>query len=249
MAIREGRVAQAFVELADTLVDDYDVADLLHTLAEQCVRLLDAAAAGLLLADQRGSLQVLASSSEGARLLELFQLQTEEGPCVECFHTQAPVLVADIAAQSHRWPQFAAAASREGFVSVHALPLRLRTQTIGALNLFGRERGALSEEDLRLGQALADTATIGILQERAIHHREILVEQLQTALNSRVIIEQAKGVLATVGNLDMGAAFIVLRTYARNHSARLSEVARDLVERDLDATTVLAGHLAPRPTI
>lgn len=240
MADRERQVTRAFVALADTLVDDYDVADLLHTLVQQCVELLDVAAAGLTLADERGSLQVLASSTEQARLLELFQLSIDEGPCVECFTTSAPVLVADIAAQALRWPRFATEAARDGFASVHALPLRLRKQTIGALNLFGGAPGELSADDVRLAQGLADTATIGILQERAIRRGETLSEQLQTALNSRVIIEQAKGVLAATGKLTMDSAFTALRGYARRNNLRLSDVARALADRELDPTPVLA---------
>lgn len=244
MADRERQVTRAFVALADTLVDDYDIADLLHTLVRQCVTLLDVAAAGLTLVDERGSLQVLASSTEQARLIELFQLNIDEGPCVECFTGQAPVLVADIAAQSARWPRFAVEAARDGFASVHALPLRLRKQTIGALNLFGHHTGELGADDLELAQGLADTATIGILQERAIRRGEILSEQLQTALNSRVIIEQAKGVLAVVGRLAMDDAFTVLRDYARGTNSRLSEVARALADRKLDPRVVLTRSAA-----
>lgn len=230
MPDRERQVTRAFVALADTLVDDYDVADLLHTLVVQCVELLDVAAAGLTLADERGGLQVLASSTEQARLLELFQLDIDEGPCVECFTTSTPVLVADIAAQAARWPRFAAEAAKDGFASVHAVPMRLRRQTIGALNLFGHSPGELSADDVALAQGLADTATIGILHERAFRQGELLSEQLQTALNSRVIIEQAKGVLAERRRLDMEQSFALLRTTARSTNRRLSELARDVVE-------------------
>jgi GAF domain-containing protein len=240
MPDRERQVTRAFVALADTLVDDYDVADLLHTLVVQCVELLDVAAAGLTLADERGGLQVLASSTEQARLLELFQLDIDEGPCVECFTTSSPVLVADIAAAAARWPRFAAEAAKDGFASVHALPLRLRKQTIGALNLFGQNPGDLSAEDVALAQGLADTATIGILHERAFRQGELLSEQLQTALNSRVIIEQAKGVLAVSGQLSMDAAFRALRGFARGNNRRLSDVARALADRDLAPAVVLA---------
>lgn len=239
MADRERQVTRTFVVLADTLVDDYDVADLLHTLVRRCVELLDVAAAGLTLADERGGRQVLASSTEQARLLELFQLGIDEGPCVECFANRAPVLVADIAAESARWPRFAAEAARQGFASVHALPMRLRKQAIGALNLFGAQPGALGSGDVDLAQGLADTATIGILQERAIRHGEMMSEQLQTALNSRVTIEQAKGVLAVTGRLSMDEAFAALRDYARNHNLLLGEVARGLTERTLDPALVL----------
>ncbi len=244
MADRERQVTRTFVALADTLVDDFDVADLLHTLVRRCVDLLDVAAAGLTLVDERGSLQVLASSTEQARLLELFQLGIDEGPCVECFASRTPVLVADIAAEAGRWPRFAAEAAREGFASVHALPMRLRKQTIGALNLFGARPGELGADDVYLAQGLADTATIGILQERAIRHGETMSEQLQTALNSRVTIEQAKGVLAVTGGLTMDDAFAALRGYARNNGLRLSDVARALAERALDPGLVLARRKA-----
>ncbi|WP_410625797.1 GAF and ANTAR domain-containing protein [Amycolatopsis sp. cmx-8-4] len=244
MADRERQVTRTFVALADTLVDDFDVADLLHTLVRRCVDLLDVAAAGLTLVDERGSLQVLASSTEQARLLELFQLGIDEGPCVECFASRTPVLVADIAAEAGRWPRFAAEAAREGFASVHALPMRLRKQTIGALNLFGARPGELAADDVYLAQGLADTATIGILQERAVRHRETMSEQLQTALNSRVTIEQAKGVLAVTGGLTMDDAFAALRGYARDNGLRLSDVARALAERALDPALVLARRKA-----
>ena len=191
----EIKLADVFVEMADTLVDEFDVIDFLHVLTERCVQLLGVSAAGLLLTDQRDSLQVVAASSERTRLLELFQLQTDQGPCVDCFRTGQPVSVADLPSAG-RWPRFTAAAAEVGFAAVHALPMRLRTEIIGALNLFDTNPGALDEDKLRIGQALADVATIGLLQQRAIHRRDTLTEQLQTALNSRVLIEQAKGVLA-----------------------------------------------------
>jgi transcriptional regulator with GAF, ATPase, and Fis domain len=241
-AHRESRLIAAFVEMADTLVDDYDVADVLHRLTEHCVRLLGAAAAGLLLADQRGSLQVLASSTERTRLLELFQLQTDEGPCLDCVRTGQPVLVSDLDAERGRWPAFAPEAISEGFRSVHAVPLRLRREVIGALNLFGTRPGAMGEQDLAVARALADTATIGILQERAIRRGEVLTEQLQTALNSRITIEQAKGVLAHAGNVEMDQAFQALHSYGRARSTRLSEIAALLVTGRLEPSEVLAGQ-------
>ena len=244
--VREARMVAAFVEMADTLVADYDVVDVLHRLVEHTVGLLDAAAAGLLLADQRGSLRVMASSTEEVRLLELFQLQANEGPCLDSYRTGEPILADDLAAVSQRWPSFAPRALQQGFASVHAVPLRLRSEVIGALNLFGQHTGRLSEADLLVAQALADTATIGILQERAIRRGEILTEQLQTALNSRVIIEQAKGVLSHAGNLDMDQTFEVLRGYARHHSARLSDVAAELANATIDPQTVLTHHSRQR---
>ncbi|MGW6693860.1 GAF and ANTAR domain-containing protein [Rhodococcus sp. NPDC054953] len=242
-ADRESRLVHAFVEMADTLVDDYDIADILHQLVNHCVDLLDAAAAGLLLSDQRGGLQVLACSSERTRLLELFQIQVDEGPCLEAFSTGEVVAATDLTTEIERWPRFAPEAVAQGFRSVHALPLRLRQQTIGALNLFGTQPGRLSEQDIQVARALADTATIGILQERALRRAEILTEQLQTALNNRVTIEQAKGILAQAGGLDMGQAFDVLRDHSRSTSSRLSEVAHAVVTGEMPPAALLTARL------
>ncbi|KAA0017652.1 GAF and ANTAR domain-containing protein [Antrihabitans cavernicola] len=238
---RETALVRAFVGMADTLVDDYDVVDVLYQLVQHCVDLLDAAAAGLMFDDQRGGLQVLASSTERTRLLELFQLQADEGPCLDCVRSGEPVLIEDLTAQTQRWPVFAPEAVREGFLSVHAVPLRLRGQTIGALNLFGTTRGPLPEEDLTVARGLADTATIGILQERAISRGEVLTEQLQTALNSRITIEQAKGVLAHAVDLDMEQAFHLLRGHARRTNSRLGDIAYQLVTGHLDPHAVTAA--------
>lgn len=238
-AQRESHLLQAFVRMADTLVDEYDVADVLHQLVDHCVRLLDATAAGLMLSDQRGNLQVLASSSEQTRLLELFQLQNNEGPCLDCVRSGEPVIVDDLVEATPRWPIFAPQAIAQGFVSVAAIPLRLRRETIGALNLFDDAPGPLNPQDAQVARALADTATIGILQERAIHRGEVLTEQLQTALNSRIIIEQAKGALAYAADLEMEQAFETLRRHARRHGVRLSDVARQLVTGVLRPQDVL----------
>jgi transcriptional regulator with GAF, ATPase, and Fis domain len=224
------QLAEAFVELADTLVDDFDVVDFLHQVTVRCADVLGVAAAGVLLTDQRGTLQVVAASTEQTRLLELLQLQTDEGPCPECFHTGRPIAVADLSSTGGRWPRFAAQAAQIGFASVHALPMRLRTDVIGALNLFGTQPGALDADTIRLGQALADVATIGLLQARAIHQRDALAEQLQTALNSRIIIEQAKGVIAERRHLDMDQSFTLLRSTARKDNRRLSDLARAIVD-------------------
>jgi GAF domain-containing protein len=236
---REKTLAAAFVSLADTLVDDYDVIDLMHRLTTHCVELLPVDAAGLLLADRRGSLHVVSSSTEHARVVELFQLETDEGPCLDSFRSSRPVTAPDLREAVARWPRFAVLAQAEGFRSVHAVPLRLRSQTIGALNLFGARPGALPAADLRLGQALADVATIGILQERAIRDRDMLAEQLQGAVTSRVIIEQAKGVLAERGGLNMAEAFAVLRGHARRTNQRLSDLARDIVNRTVSTDQMI----------
>jgi GAF domain-containing protein len=225
----EIQLADVFVEMADTLVDDFDVLDFLHMLTERCVQLLGVSAAGLLLTDEHGILRVVAASSERTRLLELFQLQTDQGPCVDCFRTGQPVSVADLPAAG-RWPRFTAAAAEVGFAAVHALPMRLRSEVIGALNLFDIKPRILDDEKLRIGQALSDVATIGLLQQRAIHRRDTLTEQLQTALNSRVLIEQAKGILAERQHLDMAEAFKLLRDNARRHNRRLSDLAQAVIE-------------------
>jgi GAF domain-containing protein len=225
---RERVLTEAFVSLADTLVTDYDVIDLLHRLCSDSVTLLPVDAAGLMLSDQRGTLRVVSSSTEQAHLVELFQLQANEGPCLDCFRTSRQVVSADLGHEAH-WPRFVEHARQAGYRSVHALPLRLRSETIGVLNLFGRAPGALSPQALRVGQALADVATIGILQERAVRRQEVLAEQLQAALNSRVIIEQAKGMLAERGQIDLPQAFALLRSHARAHQQRLSDLARDVV--------------------
>lgn len=238
----EVQLADVFVEMADTLVDDFDVIDFLHVLTERCVQLLGISAAGLLLTDGQGTLQMVAASSERTRLLELFQLQTHQGPCVDCFRTGQPVSVADLSTGG-RWPRFAAAAAEVGFAAVHALPMRLRSEVIGALNFFDTSPGALDQGKLRIGQALADVATIGLLQQRAIHRSGVVTEQLQTALNSRVLIEQAKGIMAERLHLDVADAFALLRSRARNHNRRLSDLARAIV----DGTEQIPPAWKPRP--
>jgi hypothetical protein len=215
---REQALADTFVMLADTLVDDYDVVDLLQRLTESCVGVLGASAAGLLLLDQRGGLAVVASSSEESRLLEVFQLQNNEGPCLECVRSGTAVVSGDLGPDVSRWPLFVPAATGAGFKSVVAVPMRL------------------PPDDQRLAQALADVATIGILQQRITHRSVVLAEQLQQALNSRVTIEQAKGILAERGGLEMDKAFARIRRYARNHNLKLTDVALAVIRGDIDPT-------------
>ena len=224
------RLATIFVEVADTLVDEFDLVDFLHMLADRAGSLVGAAAAGLMLADEHGRLEFMAGSDENVRLVELFQLQNEQGPCLEAFRTGLPVINIDIAAATERWPLFAPRATAAGFRSVHAFPLRLRNQVIGALNVFGDTKGGnFDDTDVRIMQALADVATIGLMQERAIRRGEALTEQLQGALNSRIIIEQAKGALAQLHGVTVDEAFNKIRTYARSHNRRLTEVAHEVV--------------------
>ncbi|HEY5222416.1 MAG TPA: GAF and ANTAR domain-containing protein [Microbacteriaceae bacterium] len=231
---RETRLNAAFVKLADTLTDNFDIVDLLHTLMEECIDLLDTQAGGLMLADALGDLELVASTSERADFVEIMQLNAGAGPCVDCFSTGTAVAVADIDESATRWPEFRAAALQQGFHSVHATPLRLRGEIIGTMNLFGTSVGELSPTDAAVAQALADVATIGILQERIIRESGIVTEQLQRALDSRVLIEQAKGVLSETGSMEMGEAFAALRAYARNNNLSLRSVAEGVTGRTLD---------------
>ncbi|MEY9991450.1 transcriptional regulator with GAF, ATPase, and Fis domain [Streptomyces sp. V4I8] len=223
-------LAKTFVELADNLVADFDLIDFLRLLTDRCVGMLDVSAAGVLLADRDGKLRVMAASDEQVRLLELFQLQNDEGPCLECFRTGAPVIVPDLGTATARWPRFAVAAQRGGFGAVQALPMRLRDEIVGALNLFRTTPGPFEPAATPVAQALADVATISLLQQRTAQRSTVLNEQLQTALNSRVLIEQAKGKLAERQDIDMEQAFTALRGYARSHNRRLADVARALID-------------------
>ena len=223
------RVAEMFVEFADTLVEEFDLIEFLQMVTSRASELVGSAAAGLLLADPEGHLQFMAASDERTELLELFQVQSHEGPCQDCFREAVPVVNADLRAATERWPQFAPRAVAAGFRSVHAFPMRLRQDVIGALNLFGTDVGRMEPEDVRTVQALADVATIGLLQERAVRRGEVLSEQLQGALNSRVVIEQAKGAIAQLRSCTVDEAFLVLRAYCRNQNLRLSVVAHAVV--------------------
>lgn len=223
------------MELADTLVENFDILEFLHRLAERCVELLDCAEAGLLLADAAGVLRVMASSSERADALELMQIQNQEGPCFECYANGCAVFSADLSGDTERWPEFAPLAVNKGFGSVQALPMRVRGQTIGTLNLFRDRAGRIVEADVPLGQGMADIAAIALLQERTIREAHGVVAQLQGALSSRVTIEQAKGVLAERAQIGVDVAFTRIRDYARAHNLRLGDVARDLIEGRLES--------------
>jgi len=235
---RYEQLAHAFVGLADTLVADYDVIELAQQLIDNSMMLLPIAAAGIVLADIQGEMRVFASSSEQTRLLELLQLEADVGPCLLAYRTGKAVLVDDLNVDPQRWPAFAQQAAEYNYRSVSALPLRLRDERVGALNLFRAEAGALSSADVAIGQALADVAAIGILHQRIVTHSDVVNQQLQSALNTRVIIEQAKGVIAERGSLDMDGAFGLLRSYARRTQQRLADLARAVVE-GADTTAIL----------
>lgn len=239
------RLAEVFVQVADTLVDEFDLITFLQGVTDHVSELVQSRAAGVLLADQHGRLQLMAASDERAEMVELFQVQADEGPCQDCYTRGEPVAAADLLSSPDAWPTFAPHAVAAGYRSVHAFPLRLRQKVIGALNLFGAEPGLLSEPEARLVQALADIATIGLIQERAIRQRELLTEQLQTALSSRILIEQAKGALAQILGGTPDEAFEWLRSYCRRRGLKLSEVARSITS-DPASLRALASDVAPR---
>ncbi|MDQ6928274.1 MAG: GAF and ANTAR domain-containing protein [Actinomycetota bacterium] len=235
---REALLARTLVELADSLVEDFDVVEILTLLADRCVEVIDVAAAGLMLASAAGELRVLASSSEAMRVLELFEEQAEEGPCVDCYRSGKPIVNLELGEVNSRWPRFGPKALEAGFQSVHALPMRLRGDTIGALNLFRVDEGEMSEADVVAAQALADVATIAILQQRAARDAQVVNEQLSQALNTRIVIEQAKGVVAERAGLNMELAFARLRNHARSHSLRLVDVAEAVSSKALPVSSL-----------
>jgi transcriptional regulator with GAF, ATPase, and Fis domain len=232
-ATREQRLVQSFAKFADTLVADYDVVDLLQSLVETCSDLLGVTAAGILLTDGEGELELVASTSEASRLVEVMQLAAWAGPCVESYTTGRVVAVPDIAAAPDAWHMFKESARQQGFGSVYAIPMRLRETTIGTLNLLREVKGELPDDDLITAQAFADVATIGILHERSIRESESVRGQLQSALKSRIVIEQAKGVVAQTRRIPVDAAFDLIRTHARSHQMSLLRVSTELVERRL----------------
>jgi transcriptional regulator with GAF, ATPase, and Fis domain len=251
METREALIAQTFVELADSLADEFDIVDLLTVLADRCVRLLDASAVGILLSDQQGVLRVVAASTEQAQLLDLFQIQNHEGPCLDCFSSGIPVASADLSA-GDMWPKFSQEALAAGFHSVQVLPLRLRELVIGTLTIFAVKSAAMKENDLRIAQALADMATIAIVQNESAKEKGAVLFQLQRALDSRVVIEQAKGMLAERDHIEMPEALIRLRDYARHQNLQLGVGAADLIAELSEAhrssaptTTVTLGDIEP----
>jgi len=233
MTASDRYVREVFVELTDTLVDDFDIIDFLDRLAARCVELLGVSACGLLLVDHHGTLNVIAASSERARLLELFELQSSEGPCLEAYRAGIAISCAELTEAGERWPRFAPAAHTAGYARVDALPMRLRDEVIGALNLFSLGAEPVHADALELGQTLANAATIGILHQRAVQRRDVVTVQLQGALNGRILIEQAKGFLAERQNISVEDAFAVLRDHARTSDGKLLDVARGVVDGTL----------------
>lgn len=237
---REARLGSAFVTLADTLVSDFDVFDLIHTLLEVCTEVLDTSAGGLMLADAAGVLRLMASTREGVDFIEVAQLSAEAGPCWDCFQTGAPVTVGDISDVADVWPDFARAALDRGYRSVHATPMRLRGRMIGTMNLFHTAIGEMNPRDIAIAQSLTDVATIAIIQEQRAHDLETVGAQLQHALDSRIVIEQAKGVIAQSQRISMDAAFGMLRRYARSTNRTLQSVSDDITSRRLQVEAVTA---------
>ncbi len=231
---RESDLLQSVAEITDTLVADYDIVDMLTGVADRCVGLLDVSAAGVMLASPSGSLGLVASSNEAMRLLELFELQAQEGPCLDAFQTGEPVEQQDLQAGTGRWPSFTAAALQGGFRSVLALPLRWRASTLGALNLFRATSEPMPEADVIVARAFADLAALSITQHRATAEAQRLNEQLSDALTSRIVIEQAKGVISERAGVDLAEAFSRLRAYARNGNHRLTDIAEAAVDGTLD---------------
>jgi len=246
---RETHVLDSVVSFVDRLLVDFDVVDLLTELTERCADLLDVSAAGFLLADSFGKLNLLAATSEQARELELFQLQADEGPCLECYATGAPVSVADLEAVAERWPRFVPAALDAGFASVHAVPMRAAGEVLGALGLFGTSSGELVDGDRLVAQTLAHIACVAILQEQAPTPSTVN-PRLRSALTNRVIVEQAKGFLREVLDVSVEDAFTVLREYSRAKGQHLTDVARRLMT-DRHSRPVLVASItefASRPT-
>lgn len=237
---RQGVVTLAFVEMVNALVDDFDVIDVLTAMTARCVELLHADAAGILLADQQGTLRVIGASNEQAHLLELLQIQNDEGPCMDCYRTGRVVATVDLTGPTP-WPTFAAASVARGYLWACAVPMRIKDFRMGCLNLFGSERTTLTTQDIALAQGFSDVATIAISQHRLNDDGTVRERQLQQALDSRTVIEQAKGMVAAQRGVDMERAFTWLRDYARSHNRRLTDVANDVIVR-----TIVAGNQTRR---
>ncbi|MDQ6784016.1 MAG: GAF and ANTAR domain-containing protein [Actinomycetota bacterium] len=242
---REALLAKTLVQLTEALVDDFDLVDLLTLLSDRCVEILDVSAAGLMLVAAGGDLRRMASSSDAMRILEVFEEESDEGPCPDCYRRGEPVINIDLAQVNGRWPRFAPKALEAGFRSVHALPLHVRGRTIGALNLFRTDEGQMGDADVVVAQALADVATISIVTQRAVAEAHGLNEQLQHALNSRIVIEQAKGIVGQSLGVDMEQAFLRLRAHARSSNLKLGDVAMSVIDNTLPARSLALPRRPP----
>ncbi|WP_216204686.1 GAF and ANTAR domain-containing protein [Amycolatopsis aidingensis] len=244
MTAVDRRAREAFIALADSLVAGFEIIEFLEELSARCAELLDLSASGLLLVDHRGALNLVAASTEQVRLLELFELQNEEGPCLEAYRSGQVVTCSDLAVATQRWPRFATAATEAGFAGVHALPMRLRAEVIGAVSLFSTSRRSLEPDALALGQALTDVATVSVLHQRAMRSPEVVVEELQAALNSRILVKQATGVLAERAGVTVGPALRLLRGHGRDTGQGLGDLARAVVHGTADVAAILSARPA-----
>lgn len=238
--VRETRLLEAVVSLVDSLLEDFDVVELVTDLTRQCAQLLDVASAGLLLAGPDGQLRLVTATSGRTAELELFQLQTHEGPCLECYRTGRQLSVADLRTAARRWPGFVEAARRQGFASVHAIPMRAAGTVIGALGLFGVTPGELNPLDLAVGQTLAHVATVAILQQHGPAPETVSI-RLRDVLRQQVLVEQAKGLVHDALRVPLDEAATLLRAYARRHHRHLTDVCETLVSDRGQRPMLLAG--------
>jgi GAF domain-containing protein len=233
----DGAFADVVGSVAEALLsDELDLIDVLDQLLMACLSILGVDAAAVLIDDQNGHLIPVASSSEEARLLELFQVHMNQGPCLDAIRGGTTVFSHDLQDERERWPAFCDAALEIGYHSVVAVPMRLNGTTIGGLNIFSNQAGQQSDERRRLGTALGHLAALAISHQQSARRSAALAEQLQHALSSRVVIEQAKGVLAERLDLTMEAAFDRIRRYARDHNQKLGEVCAGVISGEITPT-------------
>ncbi|MEU3464733.1 ANTAR domain-containing protein [Streptomyces sp. NPDC006733] len=243
---REQRIARTFVELADTLVEDFDVIDFLHQMTVRCQELLDVTSAAVFLAHPGLQLHSPAPCDSAPDLQRVLEAACDQGPAVDAHRTALTVATHDVADATARWPQFAPLLQHAGYPQATAVPMRLRQDVIGSLLLLHTGNQPLNADDLALVQALADVATIGLIQARALREQHTVTAQLHTALQSRIVIEQAKGILAARSNITPNQAFEALRQHARHHRILLRAVARDVIDNGLTPAT--APTRAPQDT-
>ncbi|MGW7412317.1 GAF and ANTAR domain-containing protein [Streptomyces sp. NPDC054863] len=245
MISREQHIAKAFVSLADSFAEDVDPTVLLDRLAAHCVALTSTDAAGIMMIDARGSLRTMAVSDSRAALLELFQMQSGQGPCIDAWHEQHRLDVPDLATQESRWPDFVPLARELGFRGAYALPMKVNGQGVGALNLLREDPGTLTDTELALAQALADVACVAVVRWQADPARpHDVLTQVQAAVSVKATIETAKGLLAAAGGIGVQEADAALHRYSRLHGMSPSDAAQQLVRRTLDPCEVMAARTA-----